>query len=89
MIRDLLTDVKVGGNITVIAMPRVIFACAFPMLPEATYVCKCNPHGCWPLWPDYKAWRLLDGKPLNLALGEMEAMVQAAESIELFQPLAT
>jgi hypothetical protein len=88
VIRDLLIEGKAAGNITVIAVPRVVFVCAFPMLAEPTYVCKCVPHGCWPLWPDFKAWKLLDGKPLDATLGEMETMMQAAESIELFQPLA-
>lgn len=87
VIRDLLAGGKAAGNITVIALPRVIFVCAFPMLPEPTYVCKCVPHGCWPLWPHYRAWKLLDGKVMTEGLGEMETMLQAAESIELFQPL--
>jgi hypothetical protein len=88
IIRDLLVEgERVAGNITVIALPKLILACAFPMLAAASYVCRCNPHGCWPLWPDYRAWRHLEGTPLDASVGEMETMMQAAESIELFQPL--
>jgi hypothetical protein len=87
IIRDLLVNGKAAGNITVIALPRILLACAFPMLPEVTYVCKCNPHGCWPLWPDYRAWKHIDGKPIDASINEQETMEQAAQSIELYQPL--
>lgn len=87
IVRDLLVEGKIAGNITVIAIPRVIFVCAFPMLAEPTYVCICLRHDCWPLWPDFRAWKLLNGRPLNPALGETETMMQAAEAVELFQPL--
>jgi len=88
VIRDLLVSGKAAGNITVLAFPKVIFVCGFPMLAEPTYECSCVPYDCWPLWPGYKSWALLNDKPhLDAAMGEMETMMQAAESIELFQPL--
>lgn len=89
VIRDLLNGEKAAGNITVIAVPKIIFVCAFPMLAELSYTCRCVPHHCWPLWPDYKSWKLLAGKPLNASEGELETMMRAAESIELFQSLVS
>src|ERR1017187_1243976 len=83
VIRDLIGGGKASGNIIMIALPKLVFACAFPML-EIPYECRCVRSLFTPLWPPPAAWYPMDQTPMPPALDDFEALAAMAERVELF-----
>lgn len=84
IIRDLLGGGKAAGNIVVIALPRLVFACAFP-LPELPYECRCVKSLFTPLLPHPAAWYPMKQTAMPAGLDERDTLAAMAERIELFQ----
>ena len=86
IIRDLIGGGKAAGNIIMIALPKLAFSCAFPML-SISYECRCVNSVYSPLWPSPQSWREMNQSPPDLSGDEAEVLAGLAESIELFQPV--
>lgn len=83
VIRDLIGGGKAAGNIIMIALPQLAFACAFPML-EIPYKCRCVKSLYTPLWPPPPAWDPMDQTPMPPGLGDLETLAAMADRVELF-----
>jgi len=84
IIRDLIGGGKASGNIILIAIPTLAFACAFPMLP-IPFRPMCVKSLYVPLWPDPVLWRDMDQTPMPTGLQGLEHIAALTERIELFQ----
>ncbi len=84
VIRDLIGGGKASGNIILIAIPTLAFACAFPMLP-IPFRPMCVKSLYVPLWPDPSRWRDIDQTPMPAGLQGLEHVSALAERVELFQ----
>jgi hypothetical protein len=85
VIRDLIGGGIAAGNIVMIALPVVAFACAFPMLPTP-YEARCVSPPYIPLWPTPRSWRPMKQSPLPDAFdNDYHRLASLAERIELFQ----
>jgi hypothetical protein len=84
IIRDLIGGGKASGNIIMIALPKLAFAYAFPMM-ETRYECRCVRSLFTPLWPHPDAWRPMKQTPMTEEPDEAEILAAMAERIELFQ----
>jgi hypothetical protein len=82
IIRDLIGGGTASGNIIVIALPKLAFACAFPML-ETPYICKCVRSLFTPLWPHPNHWRAMNHTPMPTGLVGGEMLPELAERVEL------
>lgn len=87
VIRDLIGGGKAAGNIIMIALPRLAFACAFPMLQELPFECRSVEGLYTPLWPPARGWRPMRQTPMPTGVDELEALMSMAERIELFQSI--
>ena len=87
VIRDLIGGGKAAGNIIMIALPNLVFACAFPMMPELPYECRCVERVFTPLWPPPRGWYPMKQTAMPTGESEMEALMSMAERIELFQSI--
>jgi hypothetical protein len=83
VIRDLIGGAKVSGNIIMIALPKLVFACAFPML-EIPYECRRVKSLYTPLWPPPAAWYPMDQAAMPSGLDDLESLAAMAERVELF-----
>lgn len=83
VIRDLIGGGKASGNIIMIALPMLAFACAFPML-EIPYECRCVKSLYTPLWPPPAAWYPMNQTPVPPRLDDLETLAAMAERVELF-----
>ena len=86
IVMDLLGGGKVAANIVMIALPKLVFACAFPML-ETPYECRCVKSLYTPLWPTLRAWYPMNQSAMPSDLDEFESLAAMAERIELFHSL--
>lgn len=86
VIRDLIGGGKASGNIIMIALPGLAFACAFPML-EIPYECRLVASLYAPLWPSPAAWYPMKHTPMPQGLHGMDELASMAERIELFHPV--
>jgi hypothetical protein len=86
IIRDLLAGHKIAGNIVVIALPKLAFVCAFPML-EVSYECRCVKTLFTPLWPRDRAWYEMSQTPMPSLVDEVELLKSLSERIELYHHL--
>jgi len=84
VIRDLIGGGKASGNIIAIALPALVFVCAFPML-EIPYKCGCVP-SLTPLWPRPSAWYSLEEAANTDVADELEELTRIVEGVELFHP---
>ena len=87
VIQDLIGGGKAAGNIIMIALPELVFACAFPMVPELPYECRCVEGVYTPLWPSPRGWYPMKQTSMPTGESEMEALMSMAERIELFQSI--
>lgn len=62
-IRDLIGGGIAAGNIIMIVLPGVAFACMFPMM-RTEYEARCVPSLYTPLWPNPAAWRPMKQSPM-------------------------
>jgi hypothetical protein len=85
VIRDLIGGGKAAGNIIIIALPKLAFACAFPMLQELPFECRSVEGLYTPLWPPARGWHQMKQTPMPAGVDELEALLSMAERIELFQ----
>jgi hypothetical protein len=83
IIRDLIGGGKAAGNIIMIALPKLAFACAFPML-ETPYECRCVKSLYVPLWPHPASWRDMNQTAMTQESDDVETLAAMAERIELF-----
>jgi len=83
VIRDLIGGAKASGNIIMIALPKLVFACGFPML-ETPYQCRCVKSLYTPLWPPPAAWYPMNQTPMPSGPDDLETLAAMAERIELF-----
>ncbi|MDQ6665699.1 MAG: hypothetical protein M3Z23_15070 [Acidobacteriota bacterium] len=83
VIQDLFGGAKASGNIIMIAIPKLVLACAFPML-EIPYQCRCVKSLYTPLWPSPAAWYPMNQTPMPSGLEDSEALAAMAERVELF-----
>jgi hypothetical protein len=86
IIRDLIGGGKAAGNIIMIALPKLAFACAFPML-ETPYECRCVKSLYTPLWPHPASWRDMNQTAMTQGPEEFETLAAMIERIELFHKL--
>jgi hypothetical protein len=86
IIRDLIGGGKAAGNIVMIALPKLAFACAFPML-ETPYECRCVKSLYTPLWPHPASWRDMNQSAMKQEPDDLEMLAAMAERIELFHRL--
>lgn len=86
IIRDLIGGGKAAGNIILIALPKLAFACAFPTL-ETPYECRCVKSLYSPLWPHSAFWRDMNQTSMAQEPDDVEAQAAMAERIELFHKL--
>jgi hypothetical protein len=83
VIRDLVDGGIASGNVIIIVLPRVAFACLFPMLPTE-YEAHCVRSLYIPLWPSPAAWREMPQKPLPAAFKDAtDFLYSLAERVEL------
>ena len=87
IIMDLIGGGKASGNIIAIALPRLSFACAFPMQNELPYKCRCVKSLFTPLWPNPAHWEPMNQTPMPPGLDGGEFLAAMVERIELFQPI--
>lgn len=83
IIRDLIGGGKAAGNIVLIALPKLVFACAFPML-DTRYECRCVKSLYTPLWPSPASWREMNQTAMKHDPDNFEMLTSMAERIELF-----
>lgn len=86
IIRDLIGGGKAAGNIVMIALPKLAFACGFPML-ETPYECRCVKSLYTPLWPHPASWRDMNQTAMKQEPDDVETLAGMAERIELFHRL--
>jgi hypothetical protein len=86
IIRDLIGGGKAAGNIIMIALPKLAFASAFPML-ETQYDCRCVKSLYTPLWPHPASWRDMKQTAMTQEPDDVETLAAMAERIELFHKL--
>jgi hypothetical protein len=86
VIQDLIGGAKASGHIIMIALPKLVFACAFPML-EIPYECRCVKSLYAPVWPSPAAWYPMNQTPMPLGLDNAETLAAMAERVELFHSL--
>jgi hypothetical protein len=83
VIRDLVDGGIAAGNVIVIVLPRVAFACLFPMLPTE-YDAHCVRSLYTPLWPSSAAWRPMQQTPMPADFkDEADFLYSLAERVEL------
>jgi hypothetical protein len=87
IIADLIGGGTAAGNIILIALPKLVFACGFPML-EIPCEARCVKSLYTPLWPDPRSWRDMKQTAMPTSLDHGEMLAAMAERIELFQSLA-
>ena len=87
IIRDLIAGGKASGNIVVLIISNVVLTCAFPMIAELNYDCKCDLSIYHPLWPGIRSWKSIDDKfdPIPEQISIPDALWAFFERIELFQ----
>jgi hypothetical protein len=83
VIRDLIGGAKVSGSIIMIALPKLVLACAFPML-EIPYECRCVKSLYTAFWPPPAAWYPMNQTPMPPGLDDFETLAAMAERVELF-----
>jgi hypothetical protein len=86
IIHDLIGGGRAAGNIIIIAIPNLAFACAFPMLP-IPFQCRCVKSLYTPLWPSPEDWRDMDQTPMPTGLQGLVNLLAMSERIELFQSI--
>jgi hypothetical protein len=85
VIRDLIGGGIAAGNIIMIVLPQVAFACMFPMM-RSEYEARCVSSLYTPLWPSPVAWRPMHQSPMPGTFnGELDFLQAMAERVELFQ----
>jgi hypothetical protein len=83
VIRDLVGGGIAAGNVIVIVLPRVAFACLFPMLPTE-YDAHCVRSLYTPLWPTSSAWHEMQQTPMPAEFkDEADFLYSLAERVEL------
>jgi len=85
LIYDLIGGGIAAGNIVMIVLPKLAFACLFPML-EIPYECRCLMSLYAPLWPSPRAWKPMRIGPLPTDLDELETIAALAERVEMHHP---
>ena len=83
VIRDLVGGGKAAGTIIAIALPKLIFLCAFPML-ETRYQCRLAPplQGIWP--HDARGWHPMRDTFAPLELKDSDSLFELVGRIEIF-----
>lgn len=86
VIRDLVGGGKAAGNVIAIALPKLIFVCAVPML-ETRYQCRLAPplQGIWP--DDARCWHPIKDTFMPLELRDSDSLFELVGRIELFHNL--
>ena len=83
VITDLVDGGIAAGNVIIIVLPRVAFACLFPML-RTEYEAHCVRSLYTPLWPSPAAWREMQQKPLPAEFkDDTDFLYSLAERVEL------
>jgi hypothetical protein len=82
LIFDLIGGGSISGNIVMIVLPKLAFACIFPML-KIPYECRCLTCLYAPLWPSPRAWKAMEITPLPTGLDELETVAAMAERLEM------
>jgi hypothetical protein len=73
----------VAGNIIIIVLPKVAFACIFPKL-LMDYEPHCVRSLYTPLWPAPASWREMDQKPMpDTFTDDVDFLFSLAERVEL------
>jgi hypothetical protein len=84
VIRDLIGGGIAAGNIIMIVLPGVAFACMFPMM-RTEYEALCVQSLYTPLWPSPAAWKPMQQSPMPASFnGELDFLQSMAERVELF-----
>jgi len=83
VIRDLLGGAKAAGNVVAIALPRLVFVCAFPMI-EMRYQCRVAAPltGLWP--EDGRCWHPIRDTFSPVKLTNADSLFELVGRIELF-----
>jgi len=86
VIRDLIGGGIAAGNIIMIALPRLVFVCAFPMLNLRFQCCVAAPlEGIWP--DDARLWHPIKDVFHPIELNSYGSLMNLAGRIELFHNL--
>lgn len=84
LIRDLIGGGIAAGNIIMIVLPRLAFACMFPIM-RTKYDPKCVHSLYTPLWPHPAAWKRMEKEPMPVGFtDEIDLLFSMAERVELF-----
>jgi hypothetical protein len=84
VIRDLIGGGVAAGNVVMIVLPVVAFACAFPMI-ETPYQARCVRSLYVPLWPSPAAWKPMKQTPMPETFScDFDRLNAMAERVELF-----
>jgi hypothetical protein len=83
VIRDLFGGGKAAGNVVAIALPRLVFVCAFPMT-ETRYQCRVAAplEGLWP--GDERSWHPIRDTFSPLELKDADSLFELVGRVELF-----
>lgn len=86
VIRDLIGGGIAAGNVIMIALPRLAFVCAFPML-NLRFQCRVAAplQGIWPC--DARLWQPVNDVFQPIALNTNDSLINLAGRIELFHHL--
>ena len=83
VIRDLIGGGIAAGNIIIIVLPVVAFACAFPMIPTP-FETRCVSPPYVPLWPTPSSWKAMKQTPMPEKFdNDYDRLASMAERIEL------